>query len=196
MTDEDKLQVLGGVLIILSLALLYCWSMKEPEGMSNQLGPSMYGSFKNSDGFDVPRTVTRKQLYDNVPGVNFSAPITSLNGMTNHSTRPLVLPNALQNKVSHTDARWLTDGFISSPVVDRNAVSHLAQASMNDTVGVHGESAMINRGSYGGPSMTIGDAVTTPVPQKMIADNMRDLSTTSVQMKMVQDDPIYPQYLM
>lgn len=194
MTEEEKLQILGGVLIILSLALLYCWCTNGPEGMSNELGPAMYGSFKNSDGFDVPRTLTRRQIYDNLPGVQFSAPIRSLNGMTNHSTRPLVLPNALQNKVNHTDARWLTDGFISSPIVDRNAVSYKAQASMNDSVGIHGESAMINPGSLSGQSMTIGDAIPTPVPMKMIADNMRDLSTTSVQMKMMQDDPIYPQY--
>jgi len=181
-TTDENLQLLGGVLIVLSLALLFCWYSKGSsnergyyDGFSSQLGPAMYGSWRNSDGFDVVRTLSREQIYDNMPDINFSKPITTLNGMTN-PVRNMAMPVGLQDKVNHSSARWNVDGFIATPAIDRNAVSHRANQSAR------------------GSDLIVRDAVQTPLPVQTSADNMRDTSVTSVQMKLVRADPYSPAY--
>lgn len=195
--SEDQLQVLAGVLIVLSIGLLICWYSKQQDGFAaswkQQLGPAMYGSWKNSDGFNVPRTLSRQQIYVNMPDLHFDKPINSLNGMTNPQ-RTTVLPSGLKDKVNHSDARWLTDAFIANPIIDTHAASHNAASSMGHEVAVVGEKAAVVHAHPGQGSLTIRDGVQTPDQHQTVAQNMRDTSTTSVQMKLIRADPYSPQY--
>lgn len=172
---QEELQLLGGVLIFLSLALLFCWCMGGNKRDGFELGPTMYGGWRNSDGFQSPQTLTRKQIYANMPDLNFDKPIVGLNGMTNPS-RTMPVPSAMQGKVHHSTMRWNVDGFIATPSIDQNASSMNADAS---------------NGSSG---LVIREDIQTPMPVMTVIDNMRDSSPTSVQMKLVRADPYSADY--
>ena len=116
--ESENLQFLGGLLIVLSLALLYCWSCSM-DGMQNTPGKyvglqdNSYGAFRQSDGFrNMQQTSGLKSLQwannDDALSVksmfDLEAPQTSRSGYH-------ILPT---NQKNTTGMRWNIDGMIAS----------------------------------------------------------------------------------
>lgn len=116
--DSENLQQLGGLLIVLSLALLYCWScskdyMQNIPGKYVGLSNNMYGSFRQSDGFkNHYQTTGLKSLQWN--NVDDTTSVKSMFDLESPQTARDSYRTLPTNQKNTTGMRWSVDGMIAS----------------------------------------------------------------------------------
>lgn len=138
----DNLQVLGGVLIVLSLALLYCWSQKRMGNTRNRRCDGMQSS--NNNHLSQFEELTAH----NTPDLRFNANVTrsmhDLEGLsvTRHS------PTELQRKVDIVGLKWNTEGIDASDTTD------MFDRSNNDRRQSHHQCSGCSNRSLGGDILT------------------------------------------
>ena len=116
--EGENLQLLGGLLIVLSLALLYCWSCSI-DGMQNTPGKyvglpnNSYGAFRQSDGFrNNQQTSGLKSLQWNS---NYdAAPVRSMFDLESPQTSRSGFSTMPSNQKNTIGMRWNVDGMIAS----------------------------------------------------------------------------------
>lgn len=104
--EKDNLQLLGAALIVLSLALLYCWYKKQNKTRGR--GHSWYEGMGNSYADNVPSKFEGLRS-KNVPGLSFAEPksMHDLEGLAVNRNPPS--DQELRSNV--TGLRWAVDGM-------------------------------------------------------------------------------------
>jgi hypothetical protein len=187
-TSEENLQILGGVLIVLSLALLYCWNKKTYDGFNVKAGPYMYGTWDNIAGMSASPILSARQVEANLPGLQFGN--SSMHDMFS-AKRNVTVPTSVKN-TDVMNPRWMVDSHIATPVVDNNSVSHRAMDSVHDVITNMDGKAVVARK----PTMT-GGLVVAPelqTPNTSSVVHSHDPSTTSVQLRLGNNGAYTPQY--
>lgn len=105
--DAQKLQWLGGALIVLSLILLYCWSSKKNkyEGYVPLRGGYLHGARRMTDGFS-PSTINT-----HLPDLNLQKN-RNLNDMENYVVNRHTLDTERKNS-NVMGMRWNSEAFVS-----------------------------------------------------------------------------------
>lgn len=106
--DAQNLQYVGGALIVLSLALLYCWWGKNNSNQYERLTPlrdqGTYGSFRTVEGMTAKQRASLPELSDNLANVK------SMNDRENYSPNRH-LPTSKQMRTNVTGMLWQTEAF-------------------------------------------------------------------------------------
>jgi hypothetical protein len=183
-TDPEKLQLLGGALIVLSLALLFCWYSKQRSAFRSD----RYGSFGTLEGLDAGQiglmTAQEKRAY--LPGLNFKQAGSdnsraSLHDMVNPGVQ-FHLPANMKGKVDQTAMRWSADAFVGSADNAMAATNRYNDANylMNNS-----DIAALNKGGVVIPS----EVITPARPEDAL--DCGSLSTSAMQL---QNSDYMPQY--
>ena len=181
-TEPEKLQLLGGALIVLSLALLFCWYSKQRSAFAND----RYGSFGTLEGLDVGQLglMNKQANRAYLPGLNFKKAgfdnsRASLHDMVNPGVQ-FHLPANVKGKVDQTAMRWSADAFVGSsdPAVATNYND--ADYLMNNS-----DVAVLNKGGVVIPA----EIITPGRPED--AQDCGSLSTSAMQL---QNSDYMPQY--
>ncbi len=114
--DEKNLNILGGVLIVLSLDLVWCWySKKRVNGMVGR-----YGDFSIRGMTNRPKLDTAKYL----PGLNIeNMRVKSMHDLDTDLTQtrrhlPVHEDHRLMDNI--VDSKWLIDGHVNDPLNNPN----------------------------------------------------------------------------
>lgn len=164
----NKLEVLGAVLIVLSLLLLLCSCKKDKDsscGCDDKTGGAegmlaggyMYGSPRWTDGFTVS---------DHMPGLKFKK---NLNEVENYVVNRHPVPVTQQLNVTQ-DTRWQSESFVSGRADDDQYTSGYDSPEWDDRIIRMKKQELI------------GDAVVTPMLKADHANQYNSASTGSMQL--------------
>lgn len=113
--DEKNLNTLGGVLIILSLVLLWCWYGKKKDNMSNRYGDFGLRGFTRSPPLNTAKYLPDMQLEPNVDGMR----VKSMHDMSvdlSQMRRHLPIHDDSSKMDQMVDVKWNIDSAVNDPL--------------------------------------------------------------------------------
>ena len=122
MSESENLQLLGGALIVLSLALLYCWYNKQRsyDGMKGTAyigAGNMYGSFRATDGFAASPALLEKHsnlhIKQKMPHKKKDT-VASMHELETVKQPKHHFSNKHRAKGNKTNSRWNVDGMVAA----------------------------------------------------------------------------------
>lgn len=186
-SDPEKLQMLSGALIVLSLALLFCWYSKQRSYFS---GSDKYGTFRALEGMgmdiDQLGLMNKKARRGYLPDLQmsnnsgFDPTRQSLHDMVNPGVQ-FHVPQRMRDKIRHTNMLWSSEAFVASP-------EDMAVGDADSMYAMNNEDIqMLNKGGVVIPSEIV-------TPLKTDVGDMSDCNSVSTSVMQLQNTDYMPQY--